>query len=103
MYAENHGAPPEYLNGTIIKKNLSNFQKEYVMLRDQEGGSLSQKELSEKAIKNISFGKERVKPGYDDISVDVVKKGDVDVDGKIESDVPTSVKITARKNDIDKA
>ena len=72
-------------------------------LRNQYIGSINPKEVSEKAIKDISIGKERVKLGYDDIPVDVVKKVNVNSDGEIESDVPTFVKITAKKSDIDKS
>lgn len=100
IYAAEHGAPPEYLNGTIIKKNLSNFQVEYDKARNTLPLNTPKNKVSEEAIKNISFGKERVNLGYDQISVDAGGMSDVEVDGKKLTDVPTKVKITAgRKPD----
>ena len=96
LYAGDHGAPPTYLNGVIIKKNLSNFQKEYNDIRLGSEG-VTEDEVAVKAIKNISFGKERVKLGYSDIQVTAAGKKDVLVDGEILRDVPTKVQIKAKR------
>ena len=96
LYAGDHGAPPTYLNGVIIKKNLSNFQKEYNDIRLGSEG-VTEDEVAVKALKNISFGKERVKLGYSDIQVTAAGKKDVLVDGEILRDVPTKVQIKAKR------
>lgn len=96
LYAEDHGAPPEYLNGNIIKKNLSNFQREYVLIRDNDS-ALSTENVADTAIKKISFGREREKVGYSDMSVNIRKYGSVEIDGKAYNDVPTSVSIVAKR------
>ena len=96
LYADDHGAAPESLNGNIIKKNLANFQREYVLAR--EGNPTAAPEIAaDKAIRNISFGREREKVGYGEMTVTVRKYGLVEIDGKNFADVPTSVNIVARK------
>lgn len=97
IYTESHGEAPEFLDGSIIKSNLANFQNEYVKIRSELPAGTSEKEISEIAIKNISFGRERVKLGYDDISVDASSFKTIEVDGKILENVPTKVKIQAGK------
>jgi hypothetical protein len=97
LFTSDHGSAPDYLNGHIIKKNLLNFQTEYVQLRDKNGGSDSA-EIADEAIKKISFGREREKVGYGDMQVDVKKFGSVEIDGKVHEHVPTSVSIIAKKD-----
>jgi len=96
LYADDHGAPPMHLNGVIIKKNLSNFQKEYNDIR-VASPNLNEDEIAVEAVKNISFGRERTKLGYSDISVSATGKKEVLVDGKTLSDVPTKVYIKAKR------
>lgn len=98
IFADDHGAPPEFLNGTIVKKNLANFQKEYAKLK-AASPQVSDDEAAVQAIKDISFGRERMKLGYSDIKVDASGKTNVIVDGQELNDVPTRVKITAKRSD----
>jgi len=96
LYANDHGCPPESLNGNIIKKNLANFQREFISARESDPTATSEV-AADKAIRNISFGREREKVGYGDMTVAVRKYGSVEIDGKNFDDVPTSVNIVARK------
>lgn len=96
LYSDDHGVPPTYLNGVIIKKNLSNFQKEYNDIRIGSP-NLNEDEIAVEAVKNISFGRERIKLGYSDISVNATGKKETLVDGKILVDVPTKVQIKAKR------
>ncbi len=96
LYSEDHGAPPEFLNGNIIKKNLANFQREYILVRNNEPVA-SAENAADAAIRRISFGREREKVGYGDMSVNIRKYGSVEIDGKIYNDVPTSVSIVAKR------
>ncbi|WP_372626924.1 hypothetical protein [Arsukibacterium sp.] len=95
-YKENNGMQPEFLNGTIIKKNLANFQTEF----SKEKGAnseLSDAKVANMAVKKISFGASREKMGYSDINVEIRQYGSAIIDGKIYEHIPTSVKITAKK------
>lgn len=96
LYADDHGAPPESLNGNIIKKNLANFQHEYVLVRESDP-TATPESAADRAIRNISFGREREKVGYGDMTVTIRKFGSVEINGKNFDDVPTSVNIMARK------
>ena len=96
QYEESNGAPPVFLNGTIIKKNLQNFQKEFVNLRALKTES-SDVDIANEAVIKISFGAERTKIGYSDINVELKRFGNVDIDGVAHENVPISVKITAQK------
>ncbi|VAW60255.1 Rhs-family protein, partial [hydrothermal vent metagenome] len=96
IYTDTYGKPPEFLNGTIIKSNLSNFQKEYSKIKKSSPG-VSDDAAANEAIKKISFGKSRVKLGYDDFTVDTSFPDDVKVDGEILKGVPSVVSIKAGK------
>jgi len=95
IYTEAHGKPPEYLNGSVEFSNLSNFQKEYSKIKTSSDASDSAAE--NEAIRKISFGKSRVKLGYDDISVDSKSFGNAEVDGEMLYNVPTKVDVKAGK------
>ncbi|WP_445765974.1 hypothetical protein [Rheinheimera sp.] len=96
LFEDKTGTPPVFMNGTIIKKNLQNFQKEFVNLRNQNPKT-SDADIANQAVRKISFGAERIKIGYSDITTDIKRSGGVDVDGVTHKNVPTSIKITARK------
>ncbi|WP_141215695.1 RHS repeat-associated core domain-containing protein, partial [Hahella sp. CCB-MM4] len=100
IYTDTYGKPPKSLDGTIIKKNLQNFQKEYHAAREIANNEIQDSELYTDAIKKISFGRERVNLGYDDFEVTAWDKKDVIIDGEVFKDVPTKVKITAKKTKI---
>jgi len=97
IYTDTYGKPPEFLNGSIIKSNLSNYQKEYSSIKYSDP-AISDEDASNEAIRKISFGRSRVELGYDDISVNNELFGDVIVDKKQLYNVPTKVFIKARRN-----
>ncbi|WP_226667018.1 hypothetical protein [Microbulbifer aggregans] len=100
IYTKCHGYPPKFLDGAIIKKNLQNFQKEFSEIRASGSVAGGEANMHSEAIKRISFGRERVKLGYDDIEVTAWGNQNVEVDGEVLLDVPTKVKITANKRDV---
>ncbi len=95
-YQENNGMPPTFLNGTIIKKNLENFQKEFLKAKGANS-ELSDAEIANMAVKKISFGASREKIGYSDINVEIRKYGSAEINGKVYEQIPKAVKITAKK------
>ncbi|WP_284284853.1 RHS repeat domain-containing protein, partial [Marinibactrum halimedae] len=99
IYTKEHGMPPNSLDGSIIRKNLQNFQKEFNKIRNSSKKGTPESQMHVDAIKEISFGRERVKLGYDDIEVKAWGNEDVNIDGKKVRNVPTKVKITAKKSD----
>jgi hypothetical protein len=90
------GAPPRNMGGWLAKSNLRNFQDAFARLRAENPG-LSNEMLGEMAIKEISFGKQRMDPavGYKYFKVTVAKVGKVKLtNGNVET-VPTAVRVEA--------
>jgi len=100
IYSAENGKPPEYLNGSVELSNLSNFQKEYSKIKKSDP-TITDENASNEAIRKISFGKSRVKLGYDDISVDSGLFGNTEVDGEMLYNVPTSVDVKSGKKSKD--
>lgn len=95
-YTRDRGVPPTSLDGTIIRKNLENFQKEFDAIRQRQQEPDDDSAYQE-AIRKISFGRERENLGYSEFDINVSKHGYATVDGITLKDVPVSVSITAKK------
>jgi len=84
-----YNKPPPSLSGSLADKNLANFRKEFALLRDQNPGKSNQA-IADMAIRRISFGANRIKLGYGDLTT---KISNFDSNG-----VPTSVFVNGRPN-----
>lgn len=76
-YTKKFGHPPKNLGGFIAKSNLANFQYEFASLKAKNPG-LSDVQIGEMAIKEISFGKQRLENfGYEHFRIFIWKYGKV--------------------------
>jgi hypothetical protein len=95
-YTEKFGAAPKNLGGWLAKKNLLNFQQEFAKIRASNPG-MSNEEIGALAVRNISFGKQRIPLGYDQFHVSIAKVGEVPLPDGTTQTVPTMVRIEAGK------
>ena len=95
-YEAKFGHPPKNLGGFIEADNLKYFQEAFAKHRNQNR-ELSNQQLGEMAIKEVSFGKQRVQRGYTHFLITILKWGEVKLaDGSVQN-VPTMVRIEATK------
>ncbi|MGW8391283.1 PAAR domain-containing protein [Pseudoduganella sp. HUAS MS19] len=82
-----YNKPPPSLSGSLADKNLANFRNEFAQLRAQDPVS-SDQAIADMAIRRISFGANRIKLGYGDLTTDI---GNFDANG-----LPTKVFVHGR-------
>ena len=103
IWERTFGRPLENYGGSIAKENLANFQVQYSKIRDANRG-LAPQEIGNRAIRNVSFGKARIRIGFGDLSVQMGDDfADVTVTegryrGQTILDVPTTVTVSARRS-----
>ena len=95
------GVEPKVLSGTIVKKNLDNFQKEFIM-RQLNNDTLDIVDNMDQSIRSISFGKARVRQGYSEFEFRGIKSESVAIqmkDGstRVIDPVPRKFGIYAKK------
>ena len=87
--------------GSLAKENLGNFQVEYAKIRDANR-KLTPQEAGDQAIRNVSFGKGRIRIGFGDLSVEMTNFGDITITegrykGESVTNVPRKVTVSARR------
>lgn len=90
------GRGPVDMGGLLAWKNLLNFQQAFARIRAANPG-LAERVVAERAARDISFGKHRIRIGYGDISVQYGNMGDVALpDGTVLTNVPQWVEVGAK-------
>uniref|UniRef100_UPI0015BEEFAE hypothetical protein n=1 Tax=Pseudomonas aeruginosa TaxID=287 RepID=UPI0015BEEFAE len=82
VYKANYGKMPPELSGTLADSNMKNFKTEFSKIRG-ENFVYTNQFVADKAIRNISFGANRINIGYGNLTTQI---GGFDSFG-----VPTSV------------
>jgi hypothetical protein len=101
VWEEQFKKPLEDYSGSLAYENLGNFQAEYADIRAKNPG-LSAQEIGDQAIRRVSFGKGRIRVGFGKLTVTLDGFQDVTIEmgphkGETVPNVPTSVKVSARK------
>ncbi len=65
-YKSAYGKAPSALPGRLADANLSNFQSEFLKLKGQYP-NLTDQQIGDLAIRDISFGSNRINVGYGDL------------------------------------
>jgi hypothetical protein len=82
------GYPPNQMNGYLAWDNLSNFQQEFAIIRCSKP-NLDRQQIAQEAIRKISFGKHRIRLGYNEFHIYINSFGDVTLaDGTLLQEVP---------------
>jgi len=93
LFEKRYGELKE-LHGTLILKNLANFQREFSIRRKQE---MDNEPAAQQAIRAIPFGAERIKLGYTTFEIKRGAEKIMNIEGIGNSYVPTSVNVIVKK------
>jgi hypothetical protein len=93
LYEARYGELKE-LHGSLAAENLANFQREFAIRRKQE---MDVQPAAEQAIREISFGKARIKVGYTIFEVSPDSFGIKQIAGVGPFHVPSRVSVVAKK------
>jgi hypothetical protein len=101
VWEEHFKKPLTDYSGSLADENLGNFQAEYAKIRVKNPG-LSPQEIGDLAIREVSFGKGRIRVFFGKLSVMMEGFQDVDIKmgpnrGQHVENVPTVVKVSAKK------
>ena len=101
VWEEKFQRPLTDYSGSLAKENLGNFQFEYSKISAENPGMNAQ-QIGDAAILKISFGRGRIRIGFEKLRVTMDGFQDVVIAegpnaGKSVKDVPTVVKVSAQK------
>lgn len=98
-YRAKFGHPPKNMGGFLAKSNLANFQNTFARIRAERPG-LPTRTIGELAIREISFGKQRIQLGYKFFRVSVLRYGRVKLKDGTTQVVPTEVRVEVGRTPI---
>jgi hypothetical protein len=101
VWEEHFKKPLTDYSGSLAEENLGNFQAEFSDIR-AKNPSLSAQEVGDLAIRKVSFGKGRIRIGFDKLSVTLDAFADLVIEkgphkGEAVKNVPQSVIVSAQE------
>ncbi|WP_046168565.1 LysM peptidoglycan-binding domain-containing protein, partial [Chromobacterium vaccinii] len=82
VYKTAYGRIPSELSGSLAQSNLSNFQSEFARLR-QQNFVYTDQAVADMAIRNISFGANRIQLGYGNLTTQIGKISPEGIPGSV--------------------